>query len=109
MERSSARNAAFFTPKLQVIFGGGAGVPRDVLWGQFRDGLGRAAEWFNKTDGPFLIGDTLSWADFVVASHLLWFRIILGKESGEWREITSCDGGRWGLLMSLVRKYEAIP
>lgn len=81
---------------------------KNVRWDQFREGLGEVDTWYSKTAGSFLMGDTVSWGDIVVASSLIWIRILWGEESKEWKMITSWHGGRWAGLLNAVSKYETI-
>ena len=81
---------------------------RDVLWEQFEEGLGKIDEWYKRTGGPFLMGDTISWADFVVSSYFTWVRIVWGAESQEWKRVSSLNGGRWEGLVNLLQKYAVV-
>ncbi len=83
-------------------------LPKEVYWAQYRDSLGEVAKWYSKTDGPFLLGHTVSWGDFVVASAIIWLRVIWGENSQEWKDITLWHGGRIGDLMLALQKYEKI-
>jgi glutathione S-transferase len=78
-----------------------------VEWAKVQEGYTKTASWFAKT-GPFMMGDTPSWADFVVASYTLWSRIIWGEDSQQWKDITSWNGGRWKTLMESLKKYETV-
>ncbi|KAF8965878.1 hypothetical protein BDZ97DRAFT_738541 [Flammula alnicola] len=77
-------------------------------WAKVEEGFGKAAVWYSKNGGkgPFLMGETLSWADLVVGAYLAWFRIIWGEESREWRDIVSWHGGRWKSVYEALKAYE---
>ncbi|KAF8965876.1 hypothetical protein BDZ97DRAFT_1810125 [Flammula alnicola] len=79
-----------------------------VEWAKYKDGLGKVDTWYAKSGGPFLIGDAVSWADFVVAAYLIWLRIIWGEDSQQWKDITSWHQGRWKILIDNLKKYETI-
>jgi len=55
-------------------------------WQQFKDGLGKVDAWYAKNggQGPFFLGETLSWGDIAVASYIVWLRVVWG-EPARWR------------------------
>ncbi|KAF8965877.1 hypothetical protein BDZ97DRAFT_1658354 [Flammula alnicola] len=79
-------------------------------WAKVEHGLGEIARWYSKNggNGPFLMGETLSWADFVVGGHMVWFRNILGTDSREWTDIVSWQGGIWKTFCESLAPYEAV-
>ena len=79
-------------------------------WADFEKGFGRVDEWYSKNDdkGPFLLGDKISWADFVVASYLMRYKVIWGEESSEWKTISSWHDGRWASLLESLKKYHIV-
>ncbi|KDR83257.1 hypothetical protein GALMADRAFT_113478 [Galerina marginata CBS 339.88] len=81
-----------------------------VKWGKYKDGLGKVDEWYaqNGGSGPFLMGETLSWADVIVASSAIWVRTVFGEDSQKWKDVTSWHGGRWNDLMENMKKYETV-
>lgn len=58
------------------------------------------SKYYAPTDdkGPWILGDSISFADFVVASYLTCIQRVFGQESKEWQELRSLNGGRWGRL-----------
>lgn len=99
----------YYLTKRVAIFGKpDEGLPEEVRWAQYRDGLAIIDQWYSKTEGAFLMGDTVSWSDFVIASCLIWPRRIFGEDSGEWQSILSWHEGRWAGLMGGLQKYESI-
>ena len=63
--------------------------------------LGKVAKWM-EVDGKerrFFMGDTPSYADFMIGSPLENMKKVLGDESEEWRRIEGWHGGRWGRLL----------
>ncbi len=104
------RSAEYYrSERLESLLKGvGNPLPKEVYWAQYRDSLGEVAKWYSKTDGPFLLGHTVSWGDFVVASAIIWLRVIWGENSQEWKDITLWHGGRIGDLMLALQKYEKI-
>ncbi|KAF9484206.1 hypothetical protein BDN70DRAFT_798310 [Pholiota conissans] len=77
-------------------------------WARFKNDLGKVDVWYSKTNGPYLLGDTISWADIVIAAYLTWFKVVFGKDSQEWKDISSWHGGRWGRLVDNLRKYATV-
>ncbi|PPQ77824.1 hypothetical protein CVT25_015317 [Psilocybe cyanescens] len=82
-------------------------------WGKFKEVTGVLEEWYAKTDDgerrtPFLMGDTLSWADLVVAGYTIWLRIIWGEDNAKWQEMMTWHGGRWKTLIESLKKYETV-
>jgi len=77
-------------------------------WAQFRDGLGKVDAWYAKNGGkgPFLLGETPSWGDIAVASYILWLRVVWGKDSQQWKDISSWHNGRWATIIEALKKYE---
>jgi len=77
-------------------------------WAKLKDGLGKVDAWYAKSGGPYLLGNTASWADIVVACYFIWMRIIWGEDSQEWKDISSWHEGRWKGLIDNFKKYETI-
>ncbi|KAF5348565.1 hypothetical protein D9756_009622 [Leucocoprinus leucothites] len=68
-------------------------------------GLWDALEaWYSKTDGPFLMGEVISFADFVVASDVKFVLAAWGEGSVNWREFATWHGGKWVRLTEEVDK-----
>lgn len=70
----------------------------------------QVAQWY-EYDGVsklFFMGDTITYADLVLAAWILPFRRILGVNSSEWQSIRTWDGGRWERLLDSVTKYEVV-
>lgn len=86
------------------------GDARDVEWGKLRsafemwdDSLQKA-----KADGPYLLGREQGFADFVIASFLLWMSLMWGEGSREWEDIKTWSGGRWVTYLDGMRKYRTV-
>jgi len=85
------------------------GNERIEEWAKFREGLNKVDQCFAKTDakGPFVMGDTISWSDIFVSSYLIWFKIVWGEDSEEWKDVASWNEGRWGNLLRAFGEYQA--
>jgi len=77
------------------------GAERAEQWAKFRDGMSKIDECLAMTDtkGPFVMGDTISWADFFISSFLMYFKSVWGEDSEEWKDIASWNEGRWNNLL----------
>jgi glutathione S-transferase len=101
------RSEEYFRRTKKLVFGltleemVPVGAERAVQWAKFRDGMSKVDECLAKTDskGPFVMGNTISWADFVISSFLLFFKNVWGEDSEEWKDIASWNGGRWKILL----------
>lgn len=54
----------------------------------------------------FVMGDTVSFADFVLGGSLSCAKLMLPAE--EWQAVESWNGGRWGKHVEAMRAYAAI-
>ncbi|KAE9382334.1 hypothetical protein BT96DRAFT_1010845 [Gymnopus androsaceus JB14] len=99
------RSEQFGVPTLEALR-----VPpeaKDAEWHKVKDAFG-ALNALNKDGDTWVMGDTPSFADFVIASVLAALKSMHGKESAEWTRIMSWHGGRWERLMMAVEKYSAV-
>jgi len=101
------REAAFGKKLEDVVPTGDA---RTEQWEKVEKGLASVDVYLAMTDkkGPYILGDTISWGDLVMFSFLYFFKVILGENSKEWKDIASWNGGRWGTLVDSLKKYHTI-
>ncbi|KAL4246827.1 hypothetical protein ABKN59_007393 [Abortiporus biennis] len=116
----SPRSAEYFRRTREEIFGkklediilggidsGSEGAEK--CWTAAQDGLNTLASWYNKNEALgkslYLFGDSVTYADVLVAARLLFIREILGKDSKGWERIKSFDGGRWERFLNNFEKY----
>jgi len=94
--------------KLEDVLPKGDQVAQD--WKNIEAQFDKMNKWFSATDekGPFMLGDTISWADINMASFLKWIKFILGEESQEWKLIASWNEGRWENLVKAFEKYSSL-
>ncbi|KAF9565366.1 hypothetical protein CPC08DRAFT_683862 [Agrocybe pediades] len=78
-------------------------------WEKLTKSLDKFDKWYGETDdkGPFMMGDVVSWADFVVGAQMMWMTIMWGEESEEWKRVASLNNGRWDGLLKSLEKYAA--
>jgi len=76
-----------------------------VEWAKVKDGFANVDAWYAKNggEGPFILGETASWGDIVVASYLSWLRIVLGPDCQQWKDISSWNSGRWGRIAEALK------
>jgi glutathione S-transferase len=60
----------------------------------------------NGSDSKFVMGESASFADFVLGGALTWARWCLAPE--EWEELTKWNDGRWGKMFALLEQWGAV-
>lgn len=79
------------------------GEERTKTLESFNAALGELAEAYRKTGGPFLEGNTPSYADLIVGGWLQFFKATL--PSKEWESVQSWHGGLWKNLHLVLEEY----
>ncbi|KAG1727810.1 hypothetical protein EDB19DRAFT_1929801 [Suillus lakei] len=69
-------------------------------WEDFKKGLDEIDKWYQKSGGKWIMGDTFSFADMVVACRTMWWNTIFDEE--QLRELHSWNGGRWARVLADV-------
>ncbi|KAF9263002.1 hypothetical protein L218DRAFT_987989 [Marasmius fiardii PR-910] len=77
------------------------------LWNKWKDEWGAVDSWMKPTE-TFVMGDVITFVDFVIAGWVIWCRCLWGEDSEEWKEIASWHGGRWGKLLEQLSEYETV-
>lgn len=81
-------------------------------WAALEAALGKLAGFYaSGQDGQetvFVMGDRVSYADFIVAGWLVWARRVLGPTSAEWKTIASWHDGKWEKLLKAIERYEVV-
>ncbi|KAG1864014.1 hypothetical protein C8R48DRAFT_602270 [Suillus tomentosus] len=98
----SPASAEFFTKARSVYVPLPWDVSRDTDWELLEKGYNTLYEWYQKTDGKWIMGDTFSHADIIVACDLLWYKRVL--EEDEWARVSSWNGGKWAKVLADVEK-----
>ncbi|TFK35055.1 hypothetical protein BDQ12DRAFT_737787 [Crucibulum laeve] len=84
------------------------GAERDTEWNNLKAGLSDIDGWYQKNgEGPFIMGDTPSFADFVVGG-LLGFGNATANYIPEWKDVLEWNGGRWKKLGDALEKYSHV-
>lgn len=84
------------------------GEEREALWAKARAGFEKVDSWYQmgKDEGPYLLGSTICFADFVFAAFATWPKRIWGEDSVQWQEMRGWNQGRLGALVDSFAKYE---
>ncbi|KAJ7644284.1 glutathione S-transferase [Roridomyces roridus] len=83
------------------------GDAHDAAWAQLKAGFTKVSGWMND-DEPFVMGNVVTFADFVLAGELQWFMKGFGETSPKWQDILTWDGGRWAKLLDSLKGYEGL-
>ncbi|XP_006456482.1 hypothetical protein AGABI2DRAFT_211471 [Agaricus bisporus var. bisporus H97] len=81
------------------------GQDRVEAWKKVEAAYNTLHGWLSKSSGPYFMGDTITFADFVVAGTLYAMEVVFGKESQEWQDIMSWNNGRWAAFRKSVEQY----
>ncbi|KAI0127419.1 hypothetical protein BJ170DRAFT_701926 [Xylariales sp. AK1849] len=78
-----------------------AGEERKQALETYRAGLGELAKAFKRTDGPFLEGESASYADLIVGGWLAFVK----ETVPEWDQVQAWHDGIWGKLHAALERY----
>lgn len=83
---------------------------RPGMWKKALEGLKQVGSWIdeNGSEGQFVMGDKLSWADVVIWTWLLMMRRMWGEENEEWKELMSFEGGRWKRFLEVIMTWNYV-
>ncbi|KAI3611314.1 hypothetical protein WG66_002098 [Moniliophthora roreri] len=80
------------------------GQEKEELW---KDNWAVIDSWLKKNPtGDFVFGETITWADFVLAEWVIWYRILFGVDSEEWKDIASWHDGSTKLYYEVHYKLQ---
>lgn len=79
-------------------------------WKEAEDVFKILGKWYdaNGESNELIMGDTICYADILVAARLVWGKVTWGENSKEWEKLKTWDGGRWARFAKKFEKYEAI-
>ncbi|KAF9240702.1 hypothetical protein BU15DRAFT_61366 [Melanogaster broomeanus] len=60
--------------------------------------------WLTKSDGEYVMGDTVSYADGILAGWLIWVKIT----NGIWKDVATWHNGRWQTYLATMESYATI-
>jgi len=76
------------------------GPKRDADLAKGEEGLAAVDGWLAKSEGKFVLGDTVSYADGVLAGWLTWIK----TTDVIWKEVATWHNGRWATYLENVEK-----
>ncbi|KAF5342899.1 hypothetical protein D9758_015416 [Tetrapyrgos nigripes] len=82
------------------------GEARVVEWKKFEDALTNVDKYIG--EGRFMMGDTISFADFLIAALLMWGKVSFGTSSDEWKDMSRWNNGRWANLLQALEEYATV-
>lgn len=85
------------------------GEAHKLAWKEVESGFGKVDRWLNdgpNEGAPFVMGDQISFSDFMIAGELQWCLTAFGEDSELWRDMMVWHGGRWAKLFNNLKKYE---
>lgn len=62
----------------------------------------KADGWLQASDGPFFLGNDISYADITIVAILRWAQ----RDLAEWEEVAAWHNGRWADLIDVFKQYE---
>ncbi|KAF8992239.1 hypothetical protein BDQ17DRAFT_233752 [Cyathus striatus] len=76
---------------------------------KMEDSMGKVDRWLKPVgDKPFIGGNQPIFADFIIGSAMLSIMYSWGKDSVEWKALSTWHGGRWGKIVDDLSKYETV-
>lgn len=85
-----------------------SGKEREEQFAKLREGFKVIDGLLQKEDGPFVMGQTVTFVDLVIAGYIMWIKKVWGARSAEWIEVKGWHMGRWAALLMSLEKYETI-
>ncbi|KAG2750947.1 hypothetical protein P692DRAFT_20381538 [Suillus brevipes Sb2] len=101
-ERLNPASGKFFTEARSENVPLPWGVGHDEDWDPLEKVYNTVYEWYQKPDGKWIMGDTFSYADIIIASFLLWHKRVVKED--EWARISSWNGGKWAQVLADVEE-----
>jgi len=73
---------------------------RDADVVKAKEGFAKVDEWLAKSEGKFVLGNTVSYADCVLAGRLTWFK----ATDTIWKDVATWHNGWWATYLENVEK-----
>ncbi|KAK7021388.1 hypothetical protein VNI00_017380 [Paramarasmius palmivorus] len=80
---------------------------REAAWKSLENAWAKVDSWIQKEDS-FVMGNTACFVDFVLAGFFVWYKVMWGEDSEEWKRISSWQGGRWARLVHDLAEFERL-
>jgi len=71
---------------------------RDIDVAKTKEGFAKVDQWLAKSEGKFVLGNTVSYADCVLAGWLTWFK----ATDAIWKDVVTWHNGRWATYLENV-------
>lgn len=75
---------------------------RKAYLDKMKAGLDKADGWLQASNGPFFLGNEISYADITIVAALRWAQ----RDLAEWEEVAAWHNGRWANLVEVFKQYE---
>ena len=76
------------------------GPKRDADVAKGKVGFDAIDGWLSKSEGKFVLGDTVSYADGILAAWLVWIKIT----NEIWKDVATWHNGRWATYLENMEK-----
>lgn len=81
---------------------------KEKVWEKAMAGFAKLDKLFEGNEGPFVMGSEPCFADAVLGAFFRYSRAALGKDSKEWKDMASWNGGKWAKYLENFAPYETI-
>jgi glutathione S-transferase len=81
------------------------GQAREEAWKKVEAAFDTLHGYLSESSGPYIMGDTATFADFVVAGTLYAMAVVFGEDSKEWKDVMTWNNGRWATFRESVEQY----
>jgi glutathione S-transferase len=97
------RSADFGKPLAEVA---PTGTAKEKHFSDWQKQLSKAARLYGLSDGPFLLGETVSYADLIAGSFALWMKMTATPE--DWAVLGKWHDGLLSKVAEGVEKYKKV-
>ncbi|KIJ20927.1 hypothetical protein PAXINDRAFT_165749 [Paxillus involutus ATCC 200175] len=97
-----ATREAAFGKKIEEFSPEGAKRDADVAKGE--EDFAAVDSWLAKSGGKYVMGNTISYADGVLAGWLMWIKVT----DGIWKDVATWHNGRWVTYLAHLDSHAAI-
>ncbi|KXN83373.1 hypothetical protein AN958_01510 [Leucoagaricus sp. SymC.cos] len=84
------------------------GEARTEAWKKVEASFDTINGWLSKSSGPYLMGETVTFSDFVLGGFIQSIKLCFGEESEEWKKVQVWNGGRWKAYLASLEPYAAV-
>ncbi|XP_006456491.1 hypothetical protein AGABI2DRAFT_195590 [Agaricus bisporus var. bisporus H97] len=81
------------------------GEERVEAWKKVQAAFDTFHGWLKQSSGPYFMGETVTFADFVVGGVLYALELVFGESSEEWKDISKWNDGRWAAFKESLEPY----